>query len=87
MSTATARVDLRRDPARSAKPRALAVKSNQDKALSAYASIAPVVVSMRADAKSLGQIAEALNAGGLKTRNGAQFRRSTVARILARASG
>jgi hypothetical protein len=82
----TAKTDRRRDPATTAKGRATANRVVLDKAIDAYRVIAPFILNLHGSGNSLGSIAEALNAAGHRTREGATFSPKTIARIIARSS-
>lgn len=81
------KIDLRRDPARGAAARAKGQRSNHDKAVSAYAPLAPRVIEMRLGMMSLAAIAAKLNEEGNRTRNGAMFNAKLISVIIGRAAG
>jgi DNA invertase Pin-like site-specific DNA recombinase len=61
-------------------------QANRNEAITAYATIAPLVASLRTEGLTLRSIADRLNAEGRYTRTGAEWSPTTVKRLLDRSA-
>jgi DNA invertase Pin-like site-specific DNA recombinase len=76
------REEARREGAR--KGCEVSAQVRREKALAAVADLAPAIKGLRDEGKSLGEIAEALNAEGQQTRRGSKWTGTQVKRVLDR---
>ena len=73
--------------ARRAKGVARSAAVRRERAIEAYADLAPWMAELRAGGKSLREVAEALNAEGHTTRRGGAWTKMQVSRVLGRSPG